>query len=140
MDLDAHDRVAQGLRHYLASVAELVGVGCEACSIQLDQPVCAYIAVDQRLPTFPQRDVALLWDERHGWALAIETHGGSDLIVLGYLAGGLLPPPADVAAYLKRAVDGGGTGQSWPPAPSGLDAAEVLARSLTLGTPIAPPR
>lgn len=137
MDLDAHDRTAHELRHYLASVAELVGVGCEACSIQLDHPVCAYIAVDQRLPTFPQRDVALLWDERHGWALAIETHGGSDLIVLGYLAGGLLPSPFDVAAYLKRAVDGGGTGQSWPPPPSRIDAGEELARSLALVAPVA---
>jgi hypothetical protein len=100
MDLDVHGAPAHGLRRYLTLVAQLVGAGAEACSIQFDSPIGAYIAVDQRLSGFPRRDVALLWDEAYGWALAIETHSGADLMVLG---------------YLRRAVTGGGAGLPTPP-------------------------
>jgi hypothetical protein len=49
----------------------------------------------------PDRDLALLWDERHGWSAAMETHSGEDLIVLAYLNGeDVLPEPCEVARFL----------------------------------------
>jgi len=53
--------------------------------VQLGPPVEAYLALDHRLSSHPDRDVALLWDEEHGWALGIETHGGADVTVLSYV-------------------------------------------------------
>ncbi len=60
----------------------------------------------------PGREVALLWEETCGWALAVETRsGGEDLIVLGYLGEHAVPTPpdavADFAATLARAAHTG---------------------------------
>lgn len=126
--MSPHDVVARGLRRYVTLVAQHAGVGAEACSIQFAPPVGAYVALDQHLPRFPERDVALLWDTTCGWALAIETHGGADLTVLGYLARDVLPLPHEVADGLRRAVRGVGTGFSRPPA---TRADDDLTASLT---------
>jgi len=129
MDMDAYDAWAVGLRRYLTLVAQAVGVGTEACSVHLGSPADAYIALDTRVSVFPARDAALLWDERHGWALAVETHGGADLMVVGYLGVDLLPSPRVVADYVTRAAQGGATGQPDPPwLVSGPAAAVTRAR------------
>lgn len=39
--------------------------------MQAEPPANAYVALDERLPGFPDHDVALLWDERSGWSAAI---------------------------------------------------------------------
>lgn len=91
------DAFARGLRGYIAEVATAVGVGPESTTVDLDSPAGAYIALDRRPPRHPDRDAALLWDERHGWSAAIETHSGEDLIVLRYLGSALVPSPAAVA-------------------------------------------
>nr|WP_051116592.1 DUF6292 family protein [Amycolatopsis nigrescens] len=100
-------RLVRGLRGYLAAVATAAGVGMESCTVDFGgtgAPMSAYIALDHRLPRFPDRDLALVWDERHGWALAVETHSGEDLIVLTYLDNGdVLPEPAEVASFLAAA-------------------------------------
>ncbi|GAB3146589.1 DUF6292 family protein [Amycolatopsis stemonae] len=89
------------LQSYLADVTTAVGVGLESCTVDHDSPVSAYIALDEHLPAYPGRDVALLWDEVHGWAAAIETHSGEDLIVLRYLGGTTVTPaPADITRFL----------------------------------------
>jgi len=48
---------------------------------------------------FPGREVALLWEETCGWALAVETRSGEDLIVLGYLGEHAVPAPDAVADF-----------------------------------------
>ncbi|MDT7800482.1 MAG: hypothetical protein QOI78_3915, partial [Actinomycetota bacterium] len=64
-------------------------------------PVSAYVALDEHLPGYPGRDVALLWDEVHGWAAAIETHSGEDLVVVRYLGGPTITPaPEQVARFV----------------------------------------
>ncbi|GAA1192461.1 DUF6292 family protein [Prauserella alba] len=70
-------------------------------------PASAYIAVAGRLPGFPDRDVALVWDERHGWGAAIETHSGEDLLMVSYLGGNdPVPEPDRVARFAARVLDG----------------------------------
>lgn len=96
--VDQH-QVARALGGYLDSVAAALGVGPEARTLDLDTPVSAYLAVDTRLPTHPDRDLALLWHEEHGWSAAIETHSGEDLIVVDHLDG-LLPEPRAVARFV----------------------------------------
>ncbi|MEC3982766.1 DUF6292 family protein [Amycolatopsis sp. H20-H5] len=75
-------------------MTEQLDIGLESCTIDHGTPVSAYDALEHRHPDYPDRDLALLWDERHGWAAAIETHCGEDLIVLRYLAGDTITPPA----------------------------------------------
>lgn len=95
-----HPAIA-ALRDYLADVTTALGIGLESCTVDHDIPVSAYIALDDRLPGYPDRDVALLWDEVHGWSAAIETHSTEDLIVIRYLGGTTItPPPAHVARFI----------------------------------------
>ena len=86
---------------YLRDVTAELGIGLESCTLDHDRPVSAYVALDTRLPHYPDRDVALLWDEERGWAAAIETHSGEDLIVLRHLGGpAVAPPPRRVARFV----------------------------------------
>ena len=86
------------LRGYLATVASGLDVGLESCTLDIDAPVSAYLAVDHKVPAYPERDVALLWDERGGWSIAVETHSGEDLIVLAAMDTAEVAPPAEQVA------------------------------------------
>jgi hypothetical protein len=116
-DVDVEFRFHRALRGYLAATADCLGVGLESCTIDVDLPTSAYLAVNRRLPEFPDRDLALLWDEVHGWAAAIETHSGEDLIVVSYLdATTVTPPPRRVARFLRELCAGrSGPGRPDPP-------------------------
>jgi hypothetical protein len=86
---------------YLRDVTAELGIGLESCTLDHDSPISAYVALDTRLPHYPDRDVALLWDEERGWSAAIETHSGEDLIVLRYLGGSTIAPsPRRVARFV----------------------------------------
>jgi hypothetical protein len=88
------------LRAYLADVTTALGVGLESCTVDHDTPVSAYVALDERLPGYPGHDVALLWDEVHGWSAAIESPPGG-LTVLRHLGGTtVVPPPRHVARFV----------------------------------------
>jgi hypothetical protein len=101
VDYDLEFWFQEGLRAYLGSVARALGFGIESCTVDVDVPVSAYVAVDWRLRRFPDRDVALLWDEVHGWAVAVEASCGEDVIVLAYLGGEeILPEPRAVVRFL----------------------------------------
>ncbi len=114
------------LRAYLAAVARAVGVGPEAGTVDLGPPLSAYLAVDQRLPGHPDRDAALVWDERYGWAAAVETHSREDLIIVDYLGAPIVPPPARVARFLREVARRGAVSCPEPP-PTDPDAARFLA-------------
>ncbi|HVV24041.1 MAG TPA: DUF6292 family protein [Pseudonocardiaceae bacterium] len=115
MDLDGHSAPARGLRRYVRLAAEAIGVGAEASVVQFDDPISAYLALDRCHSAYPDRDLALLWDERCGWALGVEASDGPRVDVLGYLATDLLPPPRVVAAYVETACRTGDAGQSAAP-------------------------
>jgi hypothetical protein len=117
-DLLVDQRFSRALRDYVDSVATTLGVGPESCTVDAGVPASAYVALDATLPGYPDRDLALLWDERHGWSAAVETHSGEDLIVLGYLGGTtVMPPPGTVERFLERLqVRRGCPGDREPPA------------------------
>lgn len=124
--IDRDHSLRGGLTGYVAAV----GVGEEFCTVDLDDPASAYVALDVRLPRHPGRDNALLWDEGHGWAFAVETHSGEDLLVLAYLGGELVPAPARVRGFVA-AIGAAGCvrGEAIQPDLGG-DRAELLARLL----------
>ncbi|GAA3057145.1 DUF6292 family protein [Actinokineospora globicatena] len=118
----------RALRAYLGEVAGEVGVGLESVTVDLDTPVSAYVALDTRLRSHPGRDVALLWDERSGWAIAVETHSGEDLIVLRYLGGTAVPASVEVARFVAAMRRGEPVGLTEPPSlrvPTGLEGLDL---------------
>jgi len=116
MEFEPRSRTARGLRRYAALVSEALGQTGDAYWVHAEAPATLYIPLDERVPAFPDRDLALLWDERHGWSGAIETASGEDLIVLSYLGVDILPPPRVVARFTADLVAGTGPGQAAPPA------------------------
>lgn len=120
---------ASGLRGYLAAVATGLGIGLESCAIDSLSPAVAYVALDGRVRRFPERDLALLWEERFGWSAVMETATGADLIVLTYHVGDLVPAPSEVGAFVAAVRTGDHSmGQPNPPTPP----APVARHDLTL--------
>lgn len=113
-ELGSADPVVRGLRNYVRNVVETLGLNGDSSYAQ-SEPLSLYLAVDGRLPEFPYRDVALLWDEEHGWAGALETGCGEDLIVVSYLGDDPLPKPEVVASYTAALLRGESPGQPVPP-------------------------
>ncbi|MEV6878556.1 DUF6292 family protein [Amycolatopsis sp. NPDC051128] len=99
---DTEYHFARGLRAYLARVARAVGVGFESCSLDLEVPSSGYVALDRTLPGLPGHDLALIWDEVHGWSAVVEPAVGGAAKVLAYLGGTeILPVPRAVARFLE---------------------------------------
>jgi hypothetical protein len=115
MELEPWGRAARGLREHVRQVADALGCTGDAFWVQTEEPVSAYLPLEQRLYGFPDRDAALLWDARHGWAAAVED-GVEDVepLTVAYL-GRLLPDPDEVAAFVADLVEGRPTGRTDPP-------------------------
>jgi hypothetical protein len=111
------DPALAALWTYLAEVTTALGIGPESCTVDHDSPVSAYVALDEHLPGYPDCDLALLWDEVHGWAAAIETHSGEDLIAIRYLDRSTVVPPPECVARFVTALreDDHGIGRLDPP-------------------------
>ncbi|MGH3861159.1 DUF6292 family protein [Actinokineospora sp.] len=127
MEADLDDALARGLREY---VRRALGLRGNSFYLQAERPASVYLALDGRLPRFPDRDVALLWDEECGWAAAVETHSGEDLIVVAYLGQDVLPTPALVAAWVARLRRGDAVGSIRPVRLRSADADDDLAGQL----------
>jgi uncharacterized protein DUF6292 len=104
------------LREYVHAVAAEWRIGAESCVLDVEPPAWAYVALDWTLPRYPDRDLALLWDERTGWAVAIETHSSEDLIVVACpVDGAVVPPPSGVRAFVDQLTEYGGWAGSRTP-------------------------
>jgi hypothetical protein len=117
MGADVEHDFGRDLRGYSAAMATALGIGLESCVFDLDTPATVYVAIDWRLDRFPDRDLALLWDERHGWAAVLEAPGRDDLVVLAYLGGDeIVPDPREVVKFLAALRAGDHTmGRPDPP-------------------------
>jgi hypothetical protein len=114
--LDTEHAFSVGLRAYVAAVSSALGVGLESSTIEPEAPASAYVALDWRLDRMPEHDLAVLWDEVHGWSAAVESNSEDDLIVLTYLGGDILPEPRSVVRFLA-AVRAGDHSVGQPDAP-----------------------
>ncbi|TQM78376.1 hypothetical protein FHX81_0642 [Saccharothrix saharensis] len=101
MELDFDDALTWGLRGYVRRVTEELGLTGECSYVQAERPAGAYLALEGRLPGFPDRDVALLWDEERGWSAAVETHSGEDVLVQAHFGSDVVPPPQAVARWAR---------------------------------------
>ncbi len=112
------DTFLRTLRGYLASVGAALGVGLESCALDIDTPVSAYLALDHKVAALPDRDVALLWDEQHGWSLAAETRSGEDMVILSWMDADTVTPPADLVVRFVEEFCAGETQPPDAPVPS----------------------
>jgi hypothetical protein len=134
MYLENWGRPARGFRRYVRLVAEELGCSGDAFSLDTEAPVSAYLPLEDRVPAFPEGDLALFWTPAHGWHGAIEPASGAELVVLSYVGEDVLPPPAEVAAYVRALVAGDGPGRPNPPdAPIGADLLDRLAAYTSTG-------
>jgi hypothetical protein len=137
LDIALNDQhlAEQALRTYLTAVGAEVGIGLESVTIDHETPTSAYLALDTRLPDHPDRDTALVWDERYGWAAAVETHSGEDLLVIAYLGGeSITPQPWHVKGFLEALTQGHRAGLPTPPAIRAATTMDDLYRHLIAGT------
>jgi len=96
-----------GLHGYLRAVADRLGVGIESGQVDLGPPASAYLLVEGRAPSHPDRVLALLWDDRHGWSAAVATGVDEEGIVLGYLGGvRAVAEPMEVELFAAAVRDG----------------------------------
>jgi hypothetical protein len=131
MELELYGAPARGLRRYVWSVANALGVGPGCCYVQLDPPVQAYIPLDDRLARLPGTDVAVLWDATDGWSAGVEDGLSAKVVPLAYLGGDLLPVPRVVAGFVSRFLAGEPLAAPEPPG-STTDLPERLAAHAVL--------
>ena len=137
MDLDFDDTLMRGLRRYVGLVSAAIGLrGGYAC-LQAERPATAYLPLDGRLPGYPDRDVALLWDEHQGWSTVVERLGGVDLIVVAEMGGAVLPLPGAVASWMHGVRLGESTSGSRSLAPVATDVSEQLGSYARIAIPVA---
>lgn len=92
--------LSRRLAVYVNHVAEAVGVSAEATGCEVSDTATAYLGLDRRLRTQPDHDLMLLWDERLGWYIAVETTPAEAPAVLAYLDGDTVPTPDAVARFV----------------------------------------
>jgi hypothetical protein len=113
-DLDFDDTPVRGLQRYVRAVAAELGLTGECSCADPGPPATAYLAVEGNVPSLPDKDLALLWDEELGWAAAVETRSGEPPVVIAYLGGDVLPATADVAAFVAALLRGDHPGDPRP--------------------------
>ena len=105
--MDSHPEttrtLGQGLAGYVRAVAAEVGVPTEGTGYEVSDTVTAYLGLSDR---WAGRDLMLVWDERLGWYVGVETRPDETQLVLCYLGGDAVPTPGAVAQFVAETVAG----------------------------------
>jgi hypothetical protein len=109
--------LSRSLADYVRQVATAIGVPIDAVGYEVSDTATAYLGLPGRLPEHPSRDLMLVWDERLGWYLGIETHPDEAPVVQAYLGGDAVPSPDAVARFVVEAVAGHRTDRLRPVLP-----------------------
>ncbi|WP_410567282.1 DUF6292 family protein [Amycolatopsis sp. cmx-4-61] len=103
------------LGEYVRAVAAAVGVPDESTTVEISDTATAYLGLPRRWLDRPDHDVMLVWSERRGWSLAVETEPAEDPVVIARQGGDdLVPSPRAVARFVADAAAGRHTGQENP--------------------------
>lgn len=126
---DAAAPLRNGLAGYVRAVAAAVHVPLEATEFEISDTTTAYLALTERWILRPGRDLMLLWTERHGWSVAVETAPTESPFVLGYLGGDdVVPSPHAVARFVTGLVNGPGKPFACPSFPVDVGRDELTRR------------
>ncbi|MEU8632832.1 DUF6292 family protein [Amycolatopsis sp. NPDC048633] len=126
---------ARSLEHslgeYVRAVAAVVGVPDESTTVEISDTATAYLGLPQRWFDRPDHDVMLVWSERRGWSLAVETDPAEDPVVIAHQGGDdLVPAPRAVAQFVADTAAGRHTGQAHP-GPVAASTRRTLAERLS---------
>ena len=98
---EADFSLARGLGGYVHAVAGLLHISTEATAYEVSDTATAYLALSERSPGHPDHDLMLVWTERQGWALAVETAPAEPPAMLAYLGADLVPEPREVVRFVN---------------------------------------
>jgi uncharacterized protein DUF6292 len=98
--------LSHALPIYVRQVATVVGVPIEAIGYEVSDTATAYLGLASRSSDRPGRDLMLVWDERLGWYVGVETHPDEAPQVVSYLGGDAVPAPTAVARFVTEALAG----------------------------------
>jgi hypothetical protein len=131
---DGATALAHGLAGYLRAVAEAIGVPPEGTTFEISDTATAYLGLTRRWAQRPGQDLMLVWSERDGWIVSVETDPGEAPIVVARLGGtDPVPEPDVVAKFVTNALAGPSeTPTTLPTMPSRLRLAERLKRYATV--------
>jgi hypothetical protein len=115
--------LTHSLGRYVGAVADLVGVPPDGTACEVTDTVTAYLALAHRRPDHPGRDLMLIWNERQGWALGVETPPSEAPIVLARLGGDMVPAPREVAVFVTEALTRPGATRTLVALPAAVDRA-----------------
>ena len=126
--------LSNSLAQYVRQVAIAIGVPVDAVGYEVSDTATAYLGLTERLPEHAGRDLMLGWDERLGWYVGVENHPDEAHLVLCYLGGDAVPPPAAVARFVADALAGRRTDRLRPVLPSSdrSTLARLMANRTTL--------
>jgi hypothetical protein len=96
----ADELLARALTRYVRAVADAVGVSREGTTHEVTDTATAYLALPQRGLDRLDSDLMLVWAERHGWSISLETGPAETSVVVSRLTGDTAPSPAMVAAFV----------------------------------------
>jgi hypothetical protein len=118
-----------GLAGYIEAVAAAVGVPVEATGFEISDTVTAYLGLAQGWSKRPGRDLMLVWDERQGWLIAVETNPAERPVVVAHLGGvDIIPLPRVVARFVSDVLGGCHPRQLWPADPATTSRDVLTAR------------
>ncbi|SEQ17978.1 DUF6292 family protein [Lentzea albida] len=100
IEIDFDDSAVREVRHYLTQVVTGLGLRGDSSCADMEPMVTAYVALDGRLPDFPDHYVALVWNELTGWAVAVEDRLG-ELVEVARLEGDPRPSPDAVVSWVS---------------------------------------
>jgi hypothetical protein len=99
LDFDS-DFLSRRVRHYVREVVTGLGLSGDSSFVETEPRAAAYVALDGRLPDFPDHDVALLWNELTGWTAAVEDRFG-ELVEVARLGGDPRPSATAVVRWVS---------------------------------------
>ncbi|MEU0529007.1 DUF6292 family protein [Amycolatopsis tolypomycina] len=96
----------RALAAYVGAVAAELDVPVEDTVAEVSEVATAEIPLAERSPEHPDRDLLLIWDNRHGWQLTVESGPSGALTEVAALSENLVPTPEQVAAFVVDVVAG----------------------------------
>jgi Family of unknown function (DUF6292) len=106
--VDNTHALSQGLAGYLHAIATALDLPAQGTSFEISDTATAYVALASRSARYPGRDLMLVWSERTGWAVAVETDPGARSQVIAYFGGdNPVPDPLAVAVFVDEVLTAG---------------------------------
>jgi hypothetical protein len=122
------DALATALRDYVHAVAVAAGVPADGVTCEVTDTATAYLPLGRRSASHPDHDLMLVWGERRGWAVLLETPPGQPAIALGAMGGDAVAAPAEVARFVRSTVTSPRPGCRLPGASARPDRTRLAAR------------